>query len=103
MTREEAIQKAKSKWWIGKTSREIVDFQLYEDRLCMDFGEYHKAVEAALGRPVWTHEFVDMEGLRAEYEGKREPEGNPLQSVERIMHKLGRDDLIDNTIVVVKD
>lgn len=101
MTKEEAITKAETKWWLGKSAREIVDFQLYEDRLCMDFSDFHKALETALGRPVWTHEFADRQGLQAEYEGKRPAESNPLESAARIFHKLGRDDLIENAIVLV--
>ncbi len=100
MTHEEAIEMSKSGWWKTKTVREIVEFQLYEDRLCMPFDEFHKAVEEALGRSVWTHEFADIKGLQAEYEGKREPESNPVESATRIFHKLGRDDLINKMIVI---
>lgn len=103
MTKTEAIKIAESGWWKGKTVKEIVDFQLYENRLCMPFGDFHEAVEKVLGRPVWTHEFADPTGLRAEYEGKRPPETNPLESAKRILHELGRDDLVDNMIVVIKD
>jgi hypothetical protein len=74
MTREEAIALAESGWWKTKTAKEIVAFQLYEPLLCMPFGDYHAAVEQALGRPVWTHEFgLNTDGLRAELEGKRGP------------------------------
>jgi len=101
MNREEAIARANTKWWVGKTPKEIVDFQLYEPLLCMDFAAYQKALEQVLGRGVWTHEFADIKGLQAEYEGKRAPETNPLESASRILHDLGRDDLIENTIVVL--
>ena len=58
------------KWrkWDDET---IVRFQLYQDRLCMDFSRFHEAVEKVLGRSVWTHEFAWPELLRAEYEGTR--------------------------------
>lgn len=100
-TKREATAMYKSEWWENKTAKEIVDFQLYEDRLCMPFDEFHKAITQALGRPVWTHEFADHEGLIAEYEGKRKPENNPLESADRIFRKLGRNDLADNMIVIV--
>lgn len=100
MTKEEAIAMAESNWWKDKTAYEIVDFQLYEDTLCMDFSDFHKAIEDALGRSVWTHEFADRKGLQAEYEGTRTPETSPLESAKRILHKLGRDDLVENMIVI---
>lgn len=63
-----------SGWWKGKTAREIVAVQLYEDRLILPFSEFHKAIEEALGRPVYTHEFgLNRYGLTAEFEGKRGP------------------------------
>lgn len=71
LSREAAIALCES----GETDKwddeKIVRFQLYEDRVCMDFERYHRAVEAVLGRPVWTHEFAEPDLLRAEYEGKR--------------------------------
>lgn len=74
MTKDEAIAMYDSGWWKGKTDREIVAFQLYEDRLCLPFSEFHRAIETALGRSVWTHEFgLNRAGLQAEFEGKRGP------------------------------
>ena len=32
----------------------------------MPFDEFHRLTEEVLGRPVWTHEFVNMEGLYKE-------------------------------------
>lgn len=68
MTREEAIKMAGSHWYETQTAEEIVAFQLYEERLCMPFDLFHKAVETALGRPVYTHEFAEAERLRKEFE-----------------------------------
>ncbi len=69
LTKEEAIQLADSEWYKGKSTREIVEFQLYEPRLCMPFDEFQKAVEAELGRPVQTIEFgACLETLRREFE-----------------------------------
>ena len=101
MTKEEALAKYNSKWWVGKTPREICDFQLYEARLCMPFDKFHEAIEKALDRSVWTHEFADSKGLIAEYKGKRNPEINPIKSADRILRNLGRDDLADNMVVIV--
>ena len=71
MTKDQAIALFDSGWWKNKTARQIVGFQLFESRLCMPFGEFHKAVEEAFGRPVWTHEFgLNYEGLKKEFLGE---------------------------------
>ena len=77
MTREEAIAKYETGWWKDSTDKEIVDFQLFESRLCMPFDRYQEAVEKVLGRPVFTHEFADLDKLCADYE--RAKNGEPLQ------------------------
>ena len=75
MTKEEAIAKAESRWYEGKSPREIVDFQLYEDRLCMPLPLYQEAVETVLGRPVFTNEYKTPERLIAEYEAIKSADG----------------------------
>jgi len=74
LTREEAIKIADSGIWKNWTNEEIVKFQLYQNRLCMDFSRFHEAVEKVLGRPVYTHEFgaEGHKGIVAEYEGTKE-------------------------------
>ena len=67
MIREQAIEMAESGWWKTATNQEIVAFQLFENLLCMDFVRFHEAVEAVLGRPVYTNEFAFAEELRKEY------------------------------------
>jgi len=84
LNKEGAIKLYNSKWWEGKTAKEIVDFQLYEKRLCVEFSVFHKAIEEVLGRPVFTHEFADQKALQEEYEGKREYDGLDA-SIKRIV------------------
>lgn len=67
ITQEEAIQLVESGWWKTRTPIQIVEFQLFQDRLCMDFGDFHAAVEKVLGYPVWTHQFAYSDALRAEF------------------------------------
>ena len=67
MTQFEALDKYDTEWWLISTPREIVDFQLYEDRLCMPFDLFQEAVEELLG-PVFTHEFADPGKLRQRLE-----------------------------------
>lgn len=68
MTRDEAIEKAKTEWWKGLPAKEIVAFQLFEPRLCMPWALFHDAVEKALERPVYTHEFAFDEALKKEFQ-----------------------------------
>lgn len=70
MTKEEAIRLASTKFWESMTPFAIAEFQLKEERLCMPFAVFHKAVEIALGRPVFTHEFASQENLVAEFKKK---------------------------------
>jgi hypothetical protein len=84
MTKEQAIQLAKSGWWKDRAPEDIVAFQLFEELLCMDFSDFHAAVEKCLGRPVWTHEFgPGVEQLRAEFMKER-----PAPTFEEIMNLI---------------
>ena len=80
MTRAEAIALHESRFWEGMTARERAEFQLHEDRLCMPFDIFHQSVEEALGRPVWTHEFAQVELLRVELRGDA-----PAPTMEQII------------------
>jgi hypothetical protein len=71
VSEQEAIALYDSQWWKTKTPREIAEFQLDEDRLCIPFDKFQEAMEKALGRPVWTHEFAFRDRLRAELAGTR--------------------------------
>jgi hypothetical protein len=71
LTTEQAIAFAESGAWQLLDIKARALFQMEQDKLCMPFGEFHKAVEEALGRPVWTHEFgLNRDGLLAEMQGK---------------------------------
>lgn len=59
--------------WKNWTDDEIVRFQLFQDRLAVPFTEFHRAITAVLGRPVYTHEFAFREQLIKEYLGEKEP------------------------------
>ena len=74
MTKKQALVLYKTKFWKDLTNKEIVKFQLFEKKLCMPFGVFHKAIENVLKRPVYTHEFgFNYEGLRKEFLGKEKP------------------------------
>lgn len=87
MTKDEAIKLFDSKVWEDWSDYERAYFQLHERKLCMPFELFHKAVEATLGRPVWTHEFgLNWEGLIKELEGKKEK-----PSIEQIINLIPED------------
>lgn len=94
MDREEAIKLADSGWWKNKTAQEIAEFQLAEDKLCMPFDEFHKAVEGWLERPVWTHEFANTDELLAEGHGE-----NKKRTMNDVMQKA--QDLMGNKPIIV--
>lgn len=71
LTKEQAIALFESGFWEGMTERERAEFQLYQPCLCMPFDVFHSAMEKALGRPVWTHEFAFPDHLKKEMRGER--------------------------------
>lgn len=72
MNREQAIALFESKFWEPMSFRERAMFQMWTERLCMPFDVFHEAVEKALERPVFTHEFgFNREGLKLELLGKK--------------------------------
>ena len=71
--REKAIVLADSRWWEGRTPREIAKFQLFTDEITMPFGVFHEALEKTLGRPVWTHELAfNFDGIAMELLGEKD-------------------------------
>lgn len=74
MTKDEAIALAGSHFWEHLSYEEIAKFQLAEKKLCMPFGIFHEAIEKALGRPVYTHEFgLNYQGLCDELFNSADP------------------------------
>jgi hypothetical protein len=70
---EKAIHLADTEWWKDKSAREIVKFQLFTQELCMPFAEFHRAIEEALGRSVFKHEFgMNLDGIIQEFLGERD-------------------------------
>ena len=86
INKQTAIKLAKSKFWETMTAKEIAEFQLNTELLCMPFSIFHKAVEEALGRSVWTHEFAFSEGLKKELLGE-----NPAPTMEEIINLIPKD------------
>ena len=83
LSRDEAIDFAESEYWRTLTAAQIAHFQINQDKLCMPFERFHKAMTECLGRPIWTHEFADSAKLRDELNGKI-----PAPSFEEILGGL---------------
>ena len=74
LTEEQTIRFHDEKLWEPLTDEQRARFQIEQDRLCMPFSVFHKAIEVALGRSVYTHEFgLNRDGLRSELNGERSP------------------------------
>ena len=74
LTKEQATELFDSEFWTDMTHRERAEFQIFQDRLCMPFDVFHKAIEKTLDRPVWTHEFgFNSDGIAAELRGESGP------------------------------
>jgi len=85
-TREQAVACFETGMWKDWNDKQIVTFQLYQDKLCMPFERFHQAIEAVLGRSVWTHEFADAQTLRSELNGDR-----PAPTFQEILDLIPED------------
>jgi hypothetical protein len=72
LTKEQAIKFFESGVWKTWTDEEIVKFQLFQTRLCMDFSRFHEAMEKILNRPIFSHEFAYADVLKKEYLNSKE-------------------------------
>ena len=73
LTKEQAIAFAENKCYEDMTYRQVAEFQIEQDKLCMPFDVFHEAIEKVLGRPVFTHEFAFRDVIRKELYGENEP------------------------------
>ena len=72
LTKEQAIAFGENKCYEDMSLYDRAYFQLEQELLCMPFDVFHEAVEALLGRPVWTHEFARPDLLLQEANGEKE-------------------------------
>ena len=89
LTEEQAITLCRSNWWVGINPIKVAQFQLSQDRLCLNFNAFHKALEQALGRPVFVHELLYPDMLWDELHEKRNP-----PSLDELMAMLPGDKVI---------
>ncbi len=89
LTKEEAIAMYEGNEWKQWNDEKKFSFQMLQHRLCMPFGEFLKAAEIVLGRPVFTHEFAFREGLIREWLGDK-----PMPTFDEIIGLIPKDKLI---------
>ena len=89
LTQKEAVSVYDSGVWKNWSNEEIVKFQLFQDRLCVDFSRFQEAMQNVLGRPVFTHEFGFRDDLIKEYLGIKE-----APTFEEIINLIPKDKLI---------
>ncbi len=70
MTVEQAIKYCQSGKWKKLKHAQLAWFQLNQDLLCVDFQQFHAALERCLDRPIFTHEFINIDGLKMEFRMK---------------------------------
>ena len=74
ISKQQAIELSKFEFWLNMPPQQIAEFQLFTKRLCLPFDVFHKSLEIALNRPVFTHEFgLNVEGLKNELLGNSPP------------------------------
>lgn len=88
LTKEQAIKFADSNLWEKMSYKQIVDFQLFQQKLCMPFSIFHQAMEEMLKHPVFTHSFAFRDNLVEEYIGDKEV---PL--VDEVLKSLPKEEL----------
>lgn len=72
LTSEQAIALYKTEWWKTADPKQVVLFQLNNDRLCLPMDEYRKAFKKVTGRIFFTHELLNPQKLIKEVMGEKE-------------------------------
>jgi hypothetical protein len=67
LTLEQAILLSKTKFWERYTALEVVQFQLFEDRLCLPMDIYFKCLQVVFDRPFSSEDLEDVDLLRYEF------------------------------------
>ena len=80
VSRAAAEALAETRYWEQPawTARDLATLQCEQSRLLMPMTVFHRAMEQALNRPVWLHEFARVERLRQELDGTVLPPSDPL-------------------------
>ncbi len=73
ITKIQALNIFHNEKWKRWTDYQKVKFQLYQDRLCMPYTEFRKALTVVFGRSIWSHELSssNINSMIKEFEKKR--------------------------------
>lgn len=85
LTDEEAVSFSTGDKLTTMSDIEKFEFQIRQKRLAMDFEEFKRVTDVALGRAVWTHEFADPDSLWAEYNGEFVADVDPFSTLNRVL------------------
>jgi len=88
VSKEQAIALSECRFWEKMSLYDRAKFQLFQDLLCMPFDVFHEAIESALGRSVWTHEFAFRGDLIKEFNKEK-----PTPTFEDIINLIPKDKL----------
>lgn len=69
LTEQQAIQFGESEVWKTWTPEQVVRFQLFQRKICLDFSHFMMCLRIVLDLPVYTHELCNMDYLKEEYLG----------------------------------
>lgn len=76
---QEASALKRTRFWERLTTRQIAEFQLGQDQLCMPLEIYQNALSVELDRGVFTHELCEPGKLRTELH--RQSEAPSLEEI----------------------
>lgn len=74
LTKEQSVEFAEGYEWRSWSDKQIVEFQLFQPWICMDFKRFKYALESVLERHVPKCEFRFPDLLRQEYLQKKAEE-----------------------------
>jgi len=84
LSKEKAIEFYNNRIWEDWSYEEIAKFQLWQEKLCVPFSIFHKAVEKSLDRPVFTHELgLNLDSIKSEFLHER-----PEPTLEEIINLI---------------
>lgn len=86
LTKDEAIAFSESDEWKDWPAEKIVEFQFYQDRVCIPQDIFRGAVEEFLGRVVRACEFASAGGLRAECRERKRIRTDPTHLLRKLTY-----------------
>lgn len=83
-TMKQAAELYESGWWKRADPEAIVSFQINQDRLCMNFGDFQLAAEKVVGYPVFEVELASPGFV------KKIPKTLKLEEIKELVPEIRR-------------